>query len=414
MRLTLREIDEWQPCAITVAQAELLAASEAVQVRPSGRGSWEVKANGWVGAAVLGDRSDVWVDLRVEPKVGIARLLFLMMYAQTGRAWREDLVALPEAVDLPTGVAEVYVRLLDRALRQGVLQGYRTVEESSLTFRGRLREADQIRRRYGMALPVEVVYDEYSPDIAENQLLKAALWRVLAIPGVTDLVRGRLHRLGSRLTEVSALVPGARLPAWRLTRLNARYEPALRLAELVLRSASFDLGRGAVPATGFLVSMPAVFEAFVTKALGRELESRYSGESVAQDASWFLDAGRSVALRPDLVWYSRPGRPGIVVDAKYKAESVAGFPNADVYQMLAYCSALRLPVGHLVYAKGTDAVRGCELPYTGVGGQGVRVVAHTLDLSARPGALLVQVVDLARRLDSSRAIHPARQYREAP
>ena len=39
-----------------------------------------------------------------------------------------------------------------------------------------------------------------------------------------------------------------------------------------------------------------------------------------------------------------------VINAKYKAEKGAGFPNAALYQMLAYCTALRLPVGHLVYA----------------------------------------------------------------
>jgi len=39
-----------------------------------------------------------------------------------------------------------------------------------------------------------------------------------------------------------------------------------------------------------------------------------------------------------------------VVDAKYKAEKPSGFPNAGVYQMLAYCLRLGLPEGHLVNA----------------------------------------------------------------
>jgi 5-methylcytosine-specific restriction enzyme subunit McrC len=40
---------------------------------------------------------------------------------------------------------------------------------------------------------------------------------------------------------------------------------------------------------------------------------------------------------------------------KYKAEKPGGFPDADLYQLLAYCTTLRLPVGHLVYAEGNEA-----------------------------------------------------------
>lgn len=365
---------------------------------------WEVKAAGWVGAAVLGDPRGVCVDLRVAPKVGITRLLFLLGYADGPKTWRDDPVIAPEASDVPSAVAEAFARLADRALLRGVLQGYRTVEESGLTFRGRMREADQMRRRFGMALPVEVVYDDYGCDIAENQILRAALWRVLAIPGVPPLARRRLIRQLHRLAEVTDLPTGQQFPTWHASQLNARYQSVLRLATLILRSSSFDLGRGAVPASGFLVSMPAVFEAFVTVALGWELERQFGGRVVAQDSGWWLDQGREINLRPDLVWYPSPRRddrsPGLVIDAKYKAEKYGGFPNPDVYQLLAYCSALRLPVGHLVYAKGNEPVREYLLPHTGVDGAGVTVRVHTLDLEIPPEGLLKQVAELAGRVGS--------------
>ena len=56
-------------------------------------------------------------------------------------------------------------------------------------------------------------------------------------------------------------------------------------------------------------------------------------------------------LRPDLAW--REGRSYTFVgDAKYKRLAPAGFEHADVYQMLAYCTAVGLPSGLLVYAAG--------------------------------------------------------------
>ena len=94
-------------------------------------------------------------------------------------------------------------------------------------------------------------------------------------------------------------------------------------------------------------------------------------------------------MRPDLMWES-VGAIRAVVDAKYKAERPEGFPNADLYQMLAYCTVLGLPEGHLIYAKGNEPVD----RHT-VQGSGVVIHCHALDLSALPVELLGQVDELA-------------------
>jgi 5-methylcytosine-specific restriction enzyme subunit McrC len=80
-----------------------------------------------------------------------------------------------------------------------------------------------------------------------------------------------------------------------------------------------------------------------------------------------------------------------VVDAKYKAEKPDGFPNADLYQMLAYCTVLQLPEGHLVYAKGNEPVG----RHT-VRGSGVEIRCHALYLTSSPTDLLQQVARLAQ------------------
>ncbi|MDQ1249464.1 MAG: 5-methylcytosine-specific restriction enzyme subunit McrC, partial [Actinomycetota bacterium] len=211
--------------------------------------------------------------------------------------------------------------------------------------------------------------------------------------------------------EVSDLVAGQVVPAWSPSRLNARYVPALRLAELVLRGASFDLSRGAVRTSGFMVNMPTVFEDFVTVALGEALVGHSGGTAVLQDQGWRLDEGGAVRLRPDLVWYPGPsgrgvgrggvkrggrggfGAPGVVVDAKYKAEKPSGFPNADIYQLLGYCTALGLTAGHLIYAKGNEDGCSYRIPAAEV-----TITAHTLDLEAAPRDLLGQVGALAGRI----------------
>ena len=132
---------------------------------------------------------------------------------------------------------------------------------------------------------------------------------------------------------------GTPLPTWAPTRLNARYHVALWLAELILRGNAVDQAPGDVRLGGFLVDMAKVFEDFLTTAL-TEAFRPHGGWSRAQDRH-HLDVDDLVAIRPDLVWY-QDGEPAAVIDAKYKAEKPAGFPDADLYQMLAYCTALGL------------------------------------------------------------------------
>ena len=79
-----------------------------------------------------------------------------------------------------------------------------------------------------------------------------------------------------------------------------------------------------------------------------------------------------------------------------QGEKPSGFPDADLYQLLAYCTALRLPDGHLVYAQGNEAGRTHHVP-----GAGVTLHAHTLDLDQPPAGLLAQVDALAATLAST-------------
>ena len=76
---------------------------------------------------------------------------------------------------------------------------------------------------------------------------------------------------------------------------------------------------------------------------------------------------------------SRPTGGAAVVDAKYKAEKPSGFPQADLYQLLAYCTVLGLHVGHLVYARGNEDPR-----VHSVVGADVSIHCHTLDLAQSP------------------------------
>lgn len=391
--IELREGDPAVDLALDRDVGELLALSDVVSAAPSmSPGMWTLAPASKVGVIRIGDL-EVWI----RPKIDIRRIVFMLGYALNPRGWRDVDVPLTEAPDLITAVAYAFARQAERATEQGLLQGYRTVEEALRVVRGRIREVDQMRRHFGLLVPIEVRFDEFTVDVAENQLLKAATERLLKLPHLSVAVRRTLRRLLLvLLADVSSLPGGQALPQWQPTRLNSRYHVALRLAELVLAAQSFEQHRGNLRVGGFLFDMAKIFEDFVGVAMREAMVPR--GGRVSLQYPTYLDVDDSVPMKPDLVWL-QGSRVLAVADAKYKAEKPSGFPQADLYQMLAYCTALGLRSGHLIYARGN------ELPAQHqVINSPVEITCHALDLDGPPTQLLLQIDGLAGVLALSSAV----------
>ncbi|MET9124523.1 restriction endonuclease [Streptomyces sp. NPDC004528] len=392
------ELVEHAPAvSITLPEAlgRALAAGDIVDAAPDPYvpGRWSLRASSKVGAvSVTVPGADEPFTVRITSKVPVARLFFLIGYSLDPKRGRRDgVVDVAEHQEVLPALAHSVERQIDRALRQGLLQGYRETEESALVVRGRVREAEQIRRRFGATLPVEVAYDEFTTDIAENRILRAAVERLLRLPGVPRDVRRRLLHQRARLADVTAIVRGRSVPDWHPTRLNSRYHQALHLARLVLDGSSVEHTPGGLRIDGFLFDMNKLFEDFVTVALRDAF--RGSGRTARLQDPHHLDQAATIRMRPDFVLYGADGRPCAVVDAKYKAEKRHGFPDADLYQMLAYCTALGLPEGHLVYAKGNASHAAHQVRHAGI-----VIHQHALDLDQEPAGLLTDIEKVAERL----------------
>lgn len=381
--LQLREGGPARSVRLTGEQARRLAAARVVDVRPGPEaGTWLLRVDRIVGSARIGD-----IELYIAPKVPVSRLLFLIGYARDPKGWREHVVHMAEQTSLVPAMADALWRQVDRGIRTGLIHGYEPTDVTSTVLRGRIREARQLSRWPGQPLPLEIRYDEFTVDIAENRILASAIERMLRVPGVRPESRRMLNHLAGRFSAVTRLRPGEPSPPWLPTRINARIQAGLRLAELVLAGASVDARRGGVIANGFLLDMAAVFENFLAASVRVAMERRHGGTVLTQ-ASSYLDHGRRVGMRPDLAWRCN-GQVRAVADAKYKRH----LPAADVYQMLAYCTAYGLTCGHLVYATG-------GVPMIGhvVRNSGVQIMCHSLDLDQPPEALLADVDRLADQI----------------
>ena len=97
-------------------------------------------------------------------------------------------------------------------------------------------------------------------------------------------------------------------------------------------------------------------------------------------------------MRPDLTWWD--GRSCVFVgDAKYKKIPHASVRNADLYQLLAYATALDLPGGLLIYAQDEDEPREYRVRHAGK-----LLEVASLDISGTLEETLARVKSLSERV----------------
>ena len=355
-------------------------------------GAYWLKPGSTVGAVEIGDLS-----VLIRPKIGIPQLLSLACYAMgVFKSQEERLFDFQEEAETPPDTLAIALSAAARrAFSRGLLHGYRTEEEALHTVRGRIRFADQIRQRFGIPLPIEVRYDEFTDDITENQLVKAAAIRLGGMRLRSQQARRNLGWIAAMLENVSSVESFPKdVPDVRFDRINEHYRGVVGLSRLILRHSAFESERGVVRAAGFLMDMNTLFQEFVTVALREALG--VSEQVFLEKKIDTLDDDGRIHLRPDLTWWH--GRDcQFVGDAKYKRIENESVPNADLYQLLAYITALNLPGGLLIYAQGE-----AETAVFNVRHSDKRLEVAALDLAGTLDSVLKRVDVLAERVKALR------------
>lgn len=340
-------------------------------------------AKGYVGVIVLPD-----LLIRIDPKVPVDNL-FVML----ARAYGLDVTLRPETTTLDAGdsllefVAGVFVGQVDRLVRQGIARGYVDRDEEATYLRGRLLVGAQARRSAVAVTRFHQRANEFTADLPENRILRATLALLLAHYYRKSGLRPLLRRSLSAFSEVT---PIAARPAdcdrIVYTRLNRRYEPAIRLARLLLALLSPEEHAGPTPFPAFLLPMHDVFEKFVANTLIESPALPRPEWRVVPQQRIHLDEEEREPGDPDLVIY-RDGRAALIIDTKYKVYDSKPSP-ADRNQMFAYCRALGVSEGLLLYAGDSAVVDHRRL----IGGAG-----DVVNLTLQPVSLAGSVADFQAR-----------------
>ncbi len=281
-------------------------------------------------------------------------------------------------------LTRLFATSLQREIRSGLSQQYVTQAETLSVLRGRWDVQRQLRHPGHTRAAFDVIYDELSSDVPLNQVFRYAIEQLRIIsqdPGNQSLLAD-LSAWFRPVTLLPQVTPGV-LDSILFNRLNERFQPSFNLARMFLSGSIIQLTAGALPAFAFVFDMNALFERFVAGFLThfrREILPTAWQDSIllqqAEGVPLYLgqrNGKNLIRLRPDLLFTTKDhSTPLLVADTKYKrldpTQRKTGASSEDIYQMLAYATRLKCPVGLLLYPQSSaNLVRALiEIPSAGL------------------------------------------------
>lgn len=294
-------------------------------------------------------------------KIPIRNLYYLFCYAwaRFPEGGGSVEVGVDDCPDLPNLFARILINSTNRLLRRGLDRGYREFEEETRAPRGRMLLGEIIKRQSLRRGAVICAFDELTPNVLHNRIIKATALTLARVRGLTPEHAHELRLIGQRMESVQDL----RLTAdcfrrVQLSRNTGQYRPLLKLCELVFHALlPEEKGEGATFAEILKdeVVMSTVFEEFLRNFYAVHVAETFSvraeawpwdGYSLEPGGEGFLPQ-----MMTDITLRSRSRT--IVIDAKFYKRALVEWNGAlkvrsgHLYQLLAYMEHAALRAPHL-------------------------------------------------------------------
>ena len=281
-------------------------------------------------------------------RIPIANVYYLLCYA-----WRHveerDLVkldALDELERVHDLLGKVLVEGTFRLARQGLDRGYREVGEDLAGIRGKVDVGRTVKRALRSRGRVACAFEELTPDVLHNRILRSTLSALLRVRDLDGNVRAGVRSAYGKLAGVTDVRVTRRMfDRVQLDRNRRYYRFLLSVCRLVHELLLVDERSGNYRFARITdARMSTVYEDFVIEFYRRE-QDRYRVNWRGRNIRWSRD-GTHEDERPklprmeaDVILEAKDRR--IILDAKYYAEALGGrfggkLRSDNLYQLLAY------------------------------------------------------------------------------
>lgn len=304
----------------------LAADGVALEILP------KIDVPGADGAAAYGQ-----IRQRLVHRLAVALDLDIAAGAMTKLSWQKETL-----LEILIGL---FARKLADEVRKGMPRRYLAHEDDLTSVRGRLDITRQFTALIARPDRLACHCDDLSPDIVLNQIMKAAVERLIRVSTSAENQR-RLRELAFFYADISSVPPSAL--AWDsliLDRTNSRWRELVELARLLLGDRFQTTSSGATRGFSLTFDMSRLFEEYVARQLkkalaGTDLTMHPQGGRLYCLEETETGTGRFMT-KPDIL-VKRGGMVELIIDTKWKRvarqmdDPKRGVSQSDIYQMIAY------------------------------------------------------------------------------
>ncbi len=324
-----------------------------------------LEAKNWVGAFSLPSGKIVHIEPKLE--LNFFKMVAYVLDIQDLEFLKGEATAKPGSILIDL-VAKLFLDKYQEIEKMGIIKRYTSVDENLNLVRGRILFQQQFRRNIASDHLTFCSFDELSTDVIEN---RALLFAANILKNLVQAERLRKDLFEMILTLTTLGVTLSSVTSYEVeivvfSRLNAYYEPILRLCKFIIENTWIEeLWEEGNFVTSFLMDMNQLFEGFVTKLLQESLQeytvepqrafknSLVTKPDKVRNLELTQNLLRNVTIKPDIVVKKQNNRQ-IIIDAKYKRD----FSDSDIHQAIAYSLALEAPT-LLVLPEDIKPIFGC-------------------------------------------------------
>lgn len=327
---------------------------------------------------VRGGREPATASEAAKKPIPILNVYYMLCYAW-GHVQERDTARLEALADLSTVydlLGKVLAGGVNHLMRRGLDRGYLERREDLAGIRGKLAASETAKRALKARARAACDFEELSPDILRNRILRASMRRLLSRNGVklSDKVRKEVRSAYRKMPAVSPLhLTRSAFTRVQLAGGNRKlYRFLLSVCRLIHDSMVVDERTGRSVFRDFVrdkATMWRLFEDFAagfyrreqrTLEVRRQSSIRFSGT----EGTTHADADLIPGMQADLVLESPKRR--IILDTKFYRTVLPGgkLNSAHLYQLLAYLRNRQAArpdgprhEGILLYAQSGDPVR---------------------------------------------------------
>lgn len=320
-----------------------------------------IKAANYVGIVKLNDGTVIEILPKLagkkagsfsEPK----KLVYQMLSTLLGIPYNDR-----DTVDMNETFLEYFISVFAREcmkiIKSGLLSGYVSVEENMTAVQGNILFAENIRKNLVHRERLYVRHDVFSPDRAENRLIKSTASLMMKL--------SKSHRSSQNLKQILAYLDDVKFSAdydvdfskCVNTRNAKKYSIVLNICRLFLKNHNFSEYHGKYVAYAMLFPMEDVFKSYIAglikKNVHKTVKTQINGEYLFSKPEMFT-------LRPDIVIYDE-GKPSCIVDTRWQIiEKKNDISADDMCRLYAYAQKFNCSEIVMIYPESSEKLT--ELP----------------------------------------------------